>query len=69
MVESEIKKLEHLVDELLSACQHLRHENSLLRERQAALVNERAGLIEKNEQARLRVESMIMRLKTLEREV
>lgn len=69
MVESEIKKLESLVDDLVGICQSLRQENSLLRERQTALVSERAGLIEKNEQARLRVESMIMRLKTLEREV
>lgn len=69
MVESEIKKLENLVDDLVGICQGLRQENSLLRERQTALVSERAGLIEKNEQARLRVESMIMRLKILEREV
>lgn len=69
MVDTEVKKLEHLVDELVSACQHLRQENTLLRERQASLVSERASLIEKNEHARMRVESMIMRLKTLEREV
>lgn len=66
MSDVELKKLEHLVDELVKACVYLKQENWLLREKQAALVSERAKLIEKNDVARMKVESMIQRLKTLE---
>jgi len=66
MSEQEVKKLEYLVGDLLQACEHLKQENMLLRERQNTLVAERARLIEKNELARTRVESMIVRLKALE---
>lgn len=66
---TDIKKLEYLVGELVQVCDQLREENALLRERQGNLVAERARLIEKNEAARNRVESMITRLKSLEREV
>lgn len=66
MTDTELKKLEHLVDELVKACEHLKRENWLLREKQAALVTERAKLIEKNDMARIKVETMIQRLKTLE---
>jgi cell division protein ZapB len=47
-------------------CEQLKTENNLLRGRQVALVAERARLIEKNDVARVRVEAMITRLKSLE---
>ncbi len=68
MSEQEVKKLEYLVDDLLQACEHLKQENKLLRERQGQLLTERAKLIEKNELACARVEAMIVRLKALEQE-
>lgn len=69
MADPDVKKLEYLIDELIKVCEDLKSENDLLRNRQSSLVSERAKLIEKNEQARTRVESMITRLKSLEREV
>ena len=58
--------LETRVDELIKTVEKLKHENTTLRDKQDTLVNERAALIEKTEQARVKVESMIARLKALE---
>ena len=66
MTDIELKKLETRVDDLLSTCNKLMSENKSLRHQQETLVSERAHLIEKNELARTRVESMITRLKSLE---
>lgn len=46
--------------------ERLREENHSLREQQENLVSERAGLLQRNEEARTRVEAMISRLKSLE---
>jgi len=64
--EQDLQALEVRVEELIRACQHLKTENRSLRLREATLLEERAGLIEKNELARDRVEAMINRLKSLE---
>ena len=66
MDDLELKNLEKIVDDLLLMVATLRKENSALHERQETLLLERADLIEKTEEARLRVEAMIGRLKTLE---
>ncbi len=66
MSEQEVRKLEYLVDDLLKACEHLKQENGLLRERQEVLFQERTKLIEKNELACTRIESMIVHLKAQE---
>ncbi len=64
--ESDLNNLEKQVDQLIKICSELKGENHLLRERQTSLVEERASLIEKTELARVRVEAMIDRLKSLE---
>ncbi|OGT18777.1 MAG: TIGR02449 family protein [Gammaproteobacteria bacterium RBG_16_57_12] len=69
MADPDVKKLEYLIDELIKVCEDLKRENDLLRDRQSSLATERTRLIEMNEQARSRVEAMIMRLKSLERDV
>ena len=58
--------LETKVDELIDTIDKLKHENATLRNKQDTLVSERAALIEKTEHARVKVESMIARLKSLE---
>jgi len=68
MTDSDIVKLEKRVDELIALCDSLKNENTLLRDRQEILVEERARLIEKAELARVRVESMLIRLKAMEQE-
>lgn len=54
------------VDRLLDLCRTLQDENRSLRHSQEQLSLERAQLIARNEQARSRVEAMILRLKSLE---
>lgn len=68
MASTDIVKLEQRVDELIEICDKLKQENTLLRDRQDLLVEERARLIEKAEMARNRVESMLVRLKAMEQE-
>ncbi len=58
--------LEARVDELIKTVDALKNENSALRHQQKNLIGERAALIEKTEQARFRVESMIARLKAMD---
>lgn len=64
--ETELRRLEKRVDELLVTLDRLKEENRALRSRQDSLSSERATLLAKNEQVRARVEAMIGRLKTLE---
>ena len=68
MADSEVAKLEIRIDELIETCDKLKDENNLLRGRQSVLVEERAGLIEKTDIARARVEAMLVRLKSLRQE-
>lgn len=66
MEQFDINGLEAQIDELLGRIRILSNENNALRQQQANLMAERATLIEKSEQARTRVESMISRLKSME---
>lgn len=68
MTADQIRALEHQIDQLIYRCQQLEEENISLRQQEASFRKERARLIEKNEQARVRVEAMIQRLKSLEQE-
>lgn len=54
------------VDQLVEQCRRLGEENRSLRQSLEQLAGERAGLLARNEQARIRVEAMIGRLKSLE---
>ena len=63
------QQLDHLaaqLDELGAALARLLDENRSLRTSQEQLMGERAALLSKNEQARSRVEAMILRLKSME---
>jgi cell division protein ZapB len=67
-VENEdLKKLETRIDELINACQRLRKENQALKSEQFQLNDRHSKLMEKTRVARERIESMIGRLKALER--
>lgn len=68
MDEKILTNLERRAEELLQRLNALSHENRSLRESQAAMLNERARLIEKTELARSRVEAMISRLKAMEQD-
>lgn len=64
--EQAFKGLEIRVGELIETCEELKKENHLLKLQQHSYTTERATLIDKNEQARKRVEAMITRLKSME---
>ncbi len=62
------KNFEHKVDRLVELLDRLQSENRVLRERESNLLRERSKLLEKNELARAKVDSMINRLKSLNTE-
>lgn len=64
--EEALAAIDARVDRLLQLCRTLQDENRSLRHSQEQLANERAQLLARNEQARSRVEAMILRLKALE---
>ena len=68
MAGDDWKALEAKIDELIELCSVLTRENRALRAQQQNWTTERAKLIEKNELAKSRVESMITRLKALEQD-
>jgi cell division protein ZapB len=63
----DLKALESRIDQLIELCQRLKNENKLLKSEQGSMNAERARLMEKTRVARERIESMIDRLKALER--
>lgn len=63
----DLKNLEGRIDALIDACQKLKSEKNSLEQEKGGLSEERTKLMEKTSQARTRIESMIARLKTLER--
>jgi uncharacterized protein (TIGR02449 family) len=62
-----ITKLEEQVEELLKLCQRLGDENKELRAQLQHLASERSNLIEQKEKIRVQVESMITRLRSMEK--
>ena len=64
----DLSTLESRVDELIDRCEALARENRILRENNRSWAVERAGLLERNEAAKSKVEAMIERLKSLDGE-
>ena len=62
-----INKLEQQVNELLELCQRLGNDNKELRAQLQQLTSERSNLIEQKEKVRVQVESMITRLRSMEK--
>ncbi len=62
-----INKLEEQVGELLDLCQRLGDDNKELRTQLHSLSSERSTLIEQKEKVRVQVESMITRLRSMEK--
>ena len=64
--ESDLKRIEDRLDDLVKICNQLQSENKSLKEKQETLSRERATMVQKNEEVRARVEAMIVRLKSME---
>lgn len=66
LTEPELARLEEQVGTLLELLDRLVKENHSLRSQQESLATERAGLLEKHDQVRNRVDAIVTRLKSLE---
>ncbi|MDG2272059.1 MAG: TIGR02449 family protein [Halioglobus sp.] len=66
MPVNQLKDLENKIDELIALCEALNHENSALKSAVTGWDNERKDLIDKNELARSKLETMIDRLRAME---
>ncbi len=62
-----IDKLEEQVSELLDLCKRMGDDNVDLRAQLQQLVVERSGLVEQKEKVRVQDESMITRLRSMEK--
>lgn len=68
MDDRQLKQIESRVDELIQLCDQLDRENRSLKADARLWREEREQLIEKTDVARAKVESMIQRLRTLEKD-
>lgn len=66
-MDKDINQLEQRVDDLIVACRRLKEENDSLRTSRDSLLEEKSKLAEKNRMARTRLESIVGRLRTLEK--
>lgn len=66
VAQQELVQLEDKVDSLVKVVEKLMKENRSLRAQQETLATERAGLLEKHDQVRNRVDAIVTRLKSLE---
>jgi len=64
--QTELQALAAKLNQLVEVARKLDAENRTLKSVQAELLDERAALSGKNEQARVRIEAMISRLKAME---
>ena len=69
VVEMDLKRLEHWLDDLIQTCDRLNEENRQLRAQKDELLHEREALLQKSDQARSRVETIISRLRAMENSV
>ncbi len=68
MDERQLQLVERKVDELVQLCEQLDKENRVLKADARHWRTEREQLIEKTDIARTKIESMIQRLRALEKE-
>lgn len=66
LIDQELGQLEEKVDALLDIIDRLTKENHSLRAQQGTLAQERAGMLERHDEVRNRVEAIVTRLKSLE---
>lgn len=67
MAENTLDSLSSKVDDLILLCEKLQADNADLKAREGSLLSERTRLLEKNELARVKVNSMIQHLKSLQK--
>lgn len=65
-MDIKLKDLGKKLEEILVVCEKLKEENLLLKQQQNKLIEDRASLLQKNDQVRVRVEAMISKIKAME---
>jgi len=65
-MDTELRRLETRLDELVATVHRLKEENRALRQRQEVIAADRTALLNRNEQVRTRVEAIIGRLRAME---
>lgn len=68
MEAPQIKSFSSKVEQLLAYCQKLEADNSSLKALQNEWLSERTKLLQKNDLAKSKIESMITRLKAMEQQ-
>lgn len=66
MSDTTFNGLEEKVDELIQLCADMKTENQALRDKASDWESERKTLLDKNQLARVRLEKVLRRLKSLE---
>lgn len=69
MLAQDLIALEAKVEELIALCESLGNENRALREQNRIWAAEKAGLVERNELARSKIDALIGRLKSMDARV
>ena len=64
----DLDALEKRIDELIALCDELERKQSSAIADRDKLLQERTALLEKNENAKAKIEAMILRLKSLEQD-
>lgn len=64
--DTELRRLEKRIDELVATVHRLKEENRALRQRQEVIASDRTTMLNRNEQVRTRVEAIIGRLRAME---
>ncbi len=65
-LNEQVNQLEEQVNLLLDLLETLSQENAVLLEHEKQLTQDRSALLEKNDKARVQVEAMLGRLRTME---
>jgi len=65
-MDIKLKDLGKKLEEILVVCEKLKEENLLLKQQQNKLIEDRASLLQKNDQVRVRAEAMISKIKAME---
>ncbi|ODN42740.1 TIGR02449 family protein [Piscirickettsia litoralis] len=67
MDELKLAALTRDIGKMIELCEQLKKENLALKTQKNALIKERSQLLDKNQVAKTRIESMLLRLEELEK--
>ena len=66
MTEESFQNLSNKVDDLIELCSEMKRENQLLKASESSWHSERKKLLEKNKEAKTRLQSILTRLKAMD---